>query len=493
MSGKKFLGLIVDDEAKDRSVIRILLERQYGGLFELLEAENAAQALAMPELRQVELLMVDIHMPGVSGLNLVEELNARGIRPYTMVLTAYSYFEYAKEAIRCQVNDFILKPPIRKEFYEAVDRFLDWARKKKEIRRIGRDSQSVFSRALGNCILLGGGRQEIETYKKLLDISEKRVFCVLLEWGGSLPGQEAESAWKAVLEETGLPYILCPLQGRTAVFCFTDKETLDREERALAESLRRQAPGIAAAAVGESVSLFDNPGESYRSAAAQLSRPPEPRKEPPVEDLLSACVENGELETAVECLEQYLMRYWEQHNFDDLMLEGIKILTVVRKNARVREEAIGQKMLDIFVTGSIQDIIRFSADYLREIAEHQPLPAQEKKHHVVQSICGQVLEHLEQPWSLNDFAGQYGFNPVYLGRLFKEETGLSFTNYLMDKRIEKAIALLADPNLTIGAIGQAVGYNDQNYFSRVFKKHTRMGPNEYRRSLAGRSGEDGKR
>ena len=104
---------------------------------------------------------------------------------------------------------------------------------------------------------------------------------------------------------------------------------------------------------------------------------------------------------------------------------------------------------------------------------------------MVRRICAQVMEHLEKPWSINDFAGSYGFNPVYLGRLFKEETGLSFTNYLMERRIEKAIVMMADPNLTIGAIGKAVGYSDQNYFSRVFKKHTRMGPNEYRRSLTG--------
>lgn len=483
MSEKKFLVLVVDDEEKDRSIVRILLNRQYGGLFEILEAENAAQAQTILETRRVELLMVDIHMPGMNGLKLVEELSQKGIRPYTVMLTAYSYFEYAREAIRCQVNDYILKPPIRKEFYESVERFLAWSREAKKTRRIEETTQPVISRTLGNCIIQNGNGKEIDTYKKLLDLRGDRVFCVLLD--GVLPGQEpfSDGALKGPLEETGLSYILCPLQNRTAVFFFTDRD----EEWETVKSLRRAlgAIGMTAVAVGDTASLYDNPGESYRSAAAQLSRPPEPREGPPIEDLLSECLKNGELDTAVEHLEQYLTRYWERHNFDDLMLEGIKILTVVRKNARVREENIGLKMLDIFVTGNIQDIVRFSSDYLREIGENQSVSAAGKKHHVVRRICAQVMEHLEKPWSINDFAGSYGFNPVYLGRLFKEETGLSFTNYLMERRIEKAIVMMADPNLTIGAIGQAVGYSDQNYFSRVFKKHTRMGPNEYRRSLTG--------
>lgn len=479
MSEKKFLALLVDDEEKDRSIVRILLNRQYGGLFEILEAENAAQAQAILEKQPVELLMVDIHMPGVSGLKLVEELARKGIRPYVMVLTAYSYFEYAREAIRCQVNDFILKPPIRKEFYESVERFLAWSRETRQSRRIEEASQPVLSRTLGNCIMQNGDAQEIDTYKKLLDIRGDRVFCALAEGFPAVSG----SALRALLEETGLPYILCPLQSRTAVFCFTDREGERKSVKTLCWALN--ALGIKAFAVGETVSLYDHPGESYRTAAARLNPPPPPEEGPPVEDLLSECVKNGELEAAVEHLEQYLTRYWERHNFDDLMLEDIKILTVVRKNARVREESIGLRMADIFATGHLRDIVRFSADYLREIGENQAGSFPGKKHHVVRSICAQVTEHLEKPWSINDFAGSYGFNPVYLGRLFKEETGLSFTNYLMARRVEKAIEMMADPNLTIGAIGQAVGYNDQNYFSRVFKKHTHMGPNEYRRSLNG--------
>ena len=74
MNKEKFRVLIVDDEEKDRSIVKILLQRQYEDLFEILEAGNAAEAKEALAKQQVDLLMADIHMPGVNGLKLVKEL-----------------------------------------------------------------------------------------------------------------------------------------------------------------------------------------------------------------------------------------------------------------------------------------------------------------------------------------------------------------------------------------------------------------------------------
>ena len=85
---------------------------------------------------------------------------------------------------------------------------------------------------------------------------------------------------------------------------------------------------------------------------------------------------------------------------------------------------------------------------------------------------------------LNRVAKEYGFNPFYLSRLFKDEVQMCFKDYLAGKRVEKAIVYMKDVNLTIREIGELVGYSDQNYFSRIFKKYTSVGPQEYRRSLS---------
>ena len=68
----------------------------------------------------------------------------------------------------------------------------------------------------------------------------------------------------------------------------------------------------------------------------------------------------------------------------------------------------------------------------------------------------------------------------YLSRLFKEEKGITFINFLTDRRLEKSRELLNDTNLSIKEITASIGYNDQNYFSRLFKNKYGVSPTEYR-------------
>ena len=489
MSKEKFRVLIVDDEEKDRSIVRILLQRQYEDLFEILEAGNAGEAKEILAVQPVDLLMADIHMPGINGLQLVKELREADARLYIMILTAYNYFEYAKEAIRYQVNDFILKPPIRTEFYEAVQRFLDWAREERDGRQLDETAQKVFTRELGERIMMNADRKKIDAYKELLHIREDQVFCILVDTSVAkhLKAASFQDEIESAMNASGLPYAVSHMQDRTAIFCFTGQDTLRYDELNITVDLKMKLSldlgEPANIAVGDVASVYDHPSESYRSAVARLNTPDVPGSpEAAVEDQVIAHIRAGETEEAVRIFSQYLLHYGEQHDFDDLMLKDIEILTVVRKSVQVPEERIRLKIVDIFATGSIQDIVRFSAAYLREIVENTASNPSQKMHYAVQRICDQLAEHVEQSWNLNDLAREYGFNPFYLSRLFKDETGLSFTDYLTEKRVEKAITLMADANLTIGEIGQAVGYSDQNYFSRVFKKRTKMGPKEYRRS-----------
>ena len=76
-----------------------------------------------------------------------------------------------------------------------------------------------------------------------------------------------------------------------------------------------------------------------------------------------------------------------------------------------------------------------------------------------------------------DFAGVSSF---YLSKLFKEEKGETFINFVSDKRLEKSCELLANTELSIKEITAQVGYNDQNYYSRIFKSKYGFSPKEYR-------------
>lgn len=145
--------LIADDERKDRNIIRILLERRYAGRFRLWEAENGEQALEILRREAIQLLLLDINMPGLSGIDVLHSLETR---PYIIMLTAYDHFVYTREALRCGVRDYLLKPPVREEFYQAVDRFLQTREPPVS------QSRGVFARELARQLMYYGGREKIE-------------------------------------------------------------------------------------------------------------------------------------------------------------------------------------------------------------------------------------------------------------------------------------------------------------------------------------------
>jgi len=486
MSERKFWVLVVDDEEKDRSAIRILLDRQFQDRFQILEAESAAGALEILQNQLVDVLIVDIHMPGMSGLELVKNVRTKWEDLYIIMLTAYNYFEYAKEAIRYQVNDFLLKPPIRSEFFDTIQRFLDAAREKTGGTQIEAPTRKVLAKELGDCIMLNAEREKIDAYRNLLGIREDRVFCVLADTGIAENEEILHGTLEGIIEETAVPHAVSYTKNRMAIFCFTKQEKLGLEELGAAEKLKRKLQAAlgetAGIAISEPVSVYDRPSEAYRQAAGQLRRwNTNERQEESIEDEVSSTIKSGETERAIQILRKYLLHYGEHHDIDDLMLKDIGILTAVRKSVQIPEESIDLSMVDIFGTGCVQDIVRFSVSYLQEIVSKMPVSPKPQKHYVVQRVCQRLEEDVAYPWNINDLAKEYSFNPVYLGRLFKDETGVCFTDYLIQLRVARAEELIANTNLSIGEVGVAVGYRDQNYFSRIFKKIHRIGPKEYRR------------
>ena len=101
------------------------------------------------------------------------------------------------------------------------------------------------------------------------------------------------------------------------------------------------------------------------------------------------------------------------------------------------------------------------------------------QNNTVQLVLDRVREDCGQPWSIDALADSLHVNAYYLSHLFKEYTGQCFTDYLAERRIERAVELMRTTDLSLAQIGERVGYSDPNYFSRVFKKRRGVGPREF--------------
>jgi YesN/AraC family two-component response regulator len=101
----------------------------------------------------------------------------------------------------------------------------------------------------------------------------------------------------------------------------------------------------------------------------------------------------------------------------------------------------------------------------------------------ISEIVDYIEEHYTEKLMISDFAERYFFNTSYLSNLFKKEAGMSFTNYIIGKRLLTAEKLLADNRVSLTDVSRTVGYDDYYHFSKLFKKYKGISPFEYRRKI----------
>lgn len=108
---------------------------------------------------------------------------------------------------------------------------------------------------------------------------------------------------------------------------------------------------------------------------------------------------------------------------------------------------------------------------------------EEKSSNVVEEAKEYIAGHYNKDVSLDDISRRVNISPYYFSKIFKEETGQNFIEYLTNVRIDKAKELLKDTNYTMKEICVMVGYQDPNYFSRSFKKNVGVTPTEYKEGI----------
>ncbi|GAM16280.1 response regulator transcription factor [Mesobacillus selenatarsenatis] len=113
--------VIVDDEPRTRQGLQRTLESWNNGEYIILTAESGEDVLRIAEERKIHILLSDIRMPEMTGLQLLKTLKEKGMKPVVIVISAYSEFEYAQQALKLGVINYLLKPIGKKKLIEAVE------------------------------------------------------------------------------------------------------------------------------------------------------------------------------------------------------------------------------------------------------------------------------------------------------------------------------------------------------------------------------------
>ncbi len=515
--------LVVDNEAIIRRGMIQCMDWAALDCQVVADAADGAEALRLLEQHPVDILITDIRMPGMDGLELTRQVRALYPDIKVIMVTAFSEFKYAQEAVRQQVVDFIIKPTSEEKIREAVQRAKDLLNSDL---RVGELVRTLHSKQQDNLALeqqlfvegLISGDPPSNLYVRTqsarlrLELPGSRVLAVqihgaqLLEEDQTLRClQESSRFLQQALPENSV-ITLSPGSGRFLALA------LQMEEQRLRAGLNvffGLIDGFAEYRVQMGVSGPAEDAYALKEAARQAQdalhslaydehKPLLFYDEVPAVNGRIASALQAALKQAREALQAQDMHGVEQsvHVFEEHMRQGLVPPADVQRYARLLYSLCAGLLLD-YDLARVMDTDSFPTEeqFMDRVARERIGPPflelaratvlllrgdGQSREETMQFLQNYIDQNLACDLSLEGLAKLVHLSPSYLSKEFKRARGQNISTYIGEKRMERAKALMRSPDLKNYEIARLVGIEDPVYFSRAFKKATGMRPSEYR-------------
>lgn len=524
--------LLVDDEEEIRSGIGRKIE--WTGLgFELVgEAGNGDEALELSESLRPDLVMTDIRMPFMDGLELCRRLSVRLPGVKLVVFSGYDDFSYAKQAIRANVSEYILKPinaaeltAVLQKLRAELDREFEERRDLERLRRRHDESLPLLREQFYLRLLDGRAPAErIGEQAALYDIDLSGSLWVAAlvhlspDASESLGQRELltlsarmlidenlaglEGSFKTTLYNDSVA-VIGGFAGHAAAMGFIDDMNrvckLARRFLSLTmtvgiglpcdslSDLRRSAEGARTALdyrvlLGGGRAIFIGDVEGDLSAGPELSEQDERELQGAVK--LGSPEEIGLLtDRLMARMRDALPAALSHHQIYFLELQAA-LVKLIRAYRLDMAEVFGQDF-----AGAAQ-LTRFSS--LAELGSwyyNSCLRINEQigrlRTDSAKLLVERARDHIDRHYADEDLSvealcGHLHLSPAYFSTVFKRETGMGFTSYVTDARMRRAAELLRTTQDKTHVVARQVGYGDANYFSYVFKRRYGLSPTKYR-------------
>ncbi len=530
--------LIADDENELRhAIVRTINWNEIG--FRIVgEAENGVEALELVEQLEPDLLLTDIKMPFLSGIELARR--ARNVRPVMDIafLSGYDDFQYAQQAIEYNIISYLLKPlsaaELTKEMQniknkmdekfkkmQYVHSLSDFSQKKLEYERslyllpIFLDTVSLHVTNVPRNI-----DNEIEIEKRAVELGLKRavsdhsLYCVLVIqfWQGE---KYNCTEWEHIgfVDEIAKKYVCCGSvysNGKIITIVSDNKRNLDKYTPIFSKEIIQGANRIlnqgCEIGISKQFEFLKNGNTAYAEAVTACEYTFGESKEPRfisdmenVNTYISKPVDmiTMELERLLKTAEEDVLNAFLNQVFEDpeighnefLMMQLMSTIYAVLSSA-VEEKEVELLLKQMSFSDKL--LVRHSYDKIKEsirkfaFMAHSMIVNQRK--HNSELICDEAIQIINQEYSdenlkLSAISERLHVSSSYLSTLIKKEQGDSFISLLTEKRMKVAKEYLLCSSRKILEIATACGYSDHHYFSYCFKKYYGISPNKMRESV----------
>ncbi len=518
--------LLADDEQIVIDSLTFIIERNFPGQVEFLSARSGGDAIELCQANKVDIAFMDVSMPGLNGIEAIKAIKASSPAVIFIVLTAFDRFEYAQQAVNLGVYEYLSKPVNRNKIVEVARSAMsqvDVLRRKQlseiQIREkldsvvnivesdfiyslifpsekagdiasyldfFGIKDPSFYFMTIEVSDLIEASRQDV--YLTARDIVLSAAHCIvgpfmrnrIVVFVPFVPGPTPESDVEAI---KGAVRLIHSRMG--AKLSLRVKIGLSRVESDLTRSLSAYNDSLKALISTDGDSGVVHCADCEESLSSSDSYPADLERR-----LLDRAIA-GDVQS-VHGIFAGLCQ-WIRARFPDddgvLRYKLMDLLSIIRFQTREIQNQFGgfavwkDTWRQVAAEQDLSSLERYVLSCVDEcltvVNEHK----QSRMSPIIVRACAIIHESLAEDISLEEISRRVEISPFYFSKLFKEETGENFIDYLTMARMQKAKDLLREPSRSIKEISAASGYADPNYFSKLFKKVVGVTPTEFRESL----------
>ncbi len=517
--------LLVDDEIAIREGIRNSFPWEESGYTLVGEAPDGEIALPMIRDENPDIVITDIRMPFMDGMELCREIKRMMPWISIVILSGYDDFSYAREAISLGVQDYLLKPITAKELKEVLDRISMRMREERNAResaesmrrRLATGNRFVKDKLLASLFAdipdeAEAGRM-IEQLRSLgINLAAGCYSVLLISYDHPSGREVGMNALYTLAERSGGSVQVCAAKHGAFALVLGGNEA-DTEERAYAFAassvygLEDAGAQSIMVAIGELVDRLTAVNRSMKSArhihhvitrggrdkAMRIVGAREVEDQPVLlTDLdfrpLTERLQYVNANSFPDVFDEYTSSLGATDIHSSVTLDYLRMealmtaVSIVREAGGDAEKILDTKQYESSMLPSDSEDFAAARNILLKALHYRDSHSSLHGHSAVAQARYYLSEHFTDPnLMLQDVASAVGMSNSRFSTVFSQETGHTFTEYLTALRINKARELLKATEMRSSQISEAVGYSDPHYFSYLFKKRTGMTPSDYRK------------
>lgn len=492
--------LIADDEHLEREALDLMV-RKSSLPFRTIKVRNGREAVEVVQTNDIDIALLDIRMPGISGLEAAKRIAEIAPRCRIVFLTAWDSFDFAQEALRIGAKDYLVKPATVQQVITLLTRLakdLDQERESSrgqgldEIRRILKQFNRSFFASLKYGVV---PYETMETYFSLEGIVEKEGLALVFD---GIPEENLAQILEGGLQRTSYKACYFPTVDRISVLLFSaHAETLAlgfepqhiqlgcptchmgmgrpfHSYEEIPKALREASQAYLVAMRNDRALVdFDRIKELDASYASE-------KEINTVETQLVEAVMAGNLtegrRLAHEAQDLIALRFrQEDHMFNDRYYEMVLV------TSRSIRAGISNFSYEPLQKSSPMEMERYFMDFIDSACNAIEMDRKDKYVRIFQEVAAYMETHYAQQISLEQMATRFNLSTSYFSRLFKEYIGESFVDHLTSCRMRVAKQMIRT-GMKVHQVAKLTGFSDYSYFSRVFRSSEGLSPRDYQKN-----------